>query len=93
MGTVIMQTILNKHLNGVDINNSNDAILNAMREYADFKVNDIKKHLDQIKSNNYIELRSFAVDFAYYIHITKQGDVSHEKSKQLFDDWFNKNIE
>ena len=33
------------------------------------------------------EVRSFAVDFAYYIHLNKLGDLSHEKHKELFDDW------
>lgn len=93
METTVKQIILNKHLSGVDVGNSNDAILNAMNEYAEFKMNDLQKHLDTMKSNNYKELRSFAVDFSYYLHITKQADCSHEKQKQLFDDWFHKNIE
>jgi len=28
------QVILNEHLNGIDVGNSNDAILDAMEEYA-----------------------------------------------------------
>lgn len=35
----------------------------------------------------YKEMRAFAVDFAYYIHIKKLGDLSHEKHKELFDEW------
>ncbi len=35
----------------------------------------------------YKEMRAFAVDFTYYIHIKKLGDLSHEKHKELFDEW------
>jgi len=40
----------------------------------------------------YKELRSFAVDFAYYIHIQKLGYCSSEKHKQLFDEWVNQKL-
>lgn len=36
---------------------------------------------------SYKELQKFAVDFAYHIHLTKQGDLSSEKHKELFDEW------
>ena len=32
-------------------------------------------------------MRAFAVDFAYYIHIEKLGECSHEKHKKMFDEW------
>lgn len=42
-----------------------------------------------MESNNYSyqELRAFSVDFAYFIHLSKKGNCSHEKHKQLFDEW------
>lgn len=33
-------------------------------------------------------LRSIAVDFAHYISLTNQGNCSHEKHKEIFDDWY-----
>lgn len=36
---------------------------------------------------NYKELRAFSVDFAMYLHLTKQTNCSHEKHKELFDEW------
>lgn len=33
-------------------------------------------------------LRGIAVDFAYYLHVTKQSACSHEKQKNIFDEWY-----
>lgn len=36
---------------------------------------------------SYKDIRSFSVDFAYYIYGNDLGNLSHEKHKQLFDEW------
>lgn len=46
-----------------------------------------KKEQEQLFTEK--ELRNIAVDFAYYVHISKQGDVSSEKHKRIFDEWYN----
>ncbi len=35
------------------------------------------------------ELTGIAVDFAYYLHVSKQSDCSSEKQKELFFEWIN----
>ena len=39
------------------------------------------------KKYTYKEMRAFAVDFAYYIYGNDLGNLSHERHKQLFDEW------
>lgn len=51
------------------------------------KDNTITIVLKEDRLFTYKEMRSKAVDFAYYIHLQKLGDCSHEKHKQLFDEY------
>jgi len=38
------------------------------------------------------ELRNISVDFAYYIHLNKLGDCSHEKHKEIFEEWIEQKL-
>ena len=46
----VRQLILNNCLQGIDVGNSNDAILAAMDEYAEFKIKDLKRYIEQQQS-------------------------------------------
>ena len=46
----VRQLILNNCLQGIDVGNSNDAILAAMDEYAEFKIKDLKRYIESRKT-------------------------------------------
>lgn len=48
MGTALMQIFLNRNLKGVEIGESNDAILKAMEEYSNFKIEDRDKYINKL---------------------------------------------
>lgn len=82
----ILRNMCKSHM-GLDIHPGNyygktyKPIIKAMEEYATFKSQ---------QNSNYKQVRSISVDFGYYLHATKQAECSHEKHKEIFDEWASK---
>tara|TARA_R110002167_G_scaffold337103_1_gene544526 strand:- start:370 stop:621 length:252 start_codon:yes stop_codon:yes gene_type:complete len=77
------QVILNKHLNGVEIGNSNEAILNAMTEFAKLY------HKKQLTLTDVSQQRELLSQYNDYLNMQYQSSGYDDTDISDFFEWLN----